>query len=91
MKTVRVFIASPGDVSEERDIASLVVGELNRIFANPFGVDLDAIRWETHAWPDIGHDAQDVINKQIRRVRHTRRCDVASVRVAHEACEVRHG
>lgn len=65
MKTVRVFIASPGDVSEERDIASLVVGELNRIFANPFGVDLDAIRWETHAWPDIRRDAQDVINKQI--------------------------
>lgn len=66
MTTIRVFIASPGDVAEERDIATLVVGELNRIFGNPFRVDLDAVRWETHAWPDIGEDAQDVINEQIR-------------------------
>ena len=65
VKTVRVFIASPGDVAGERDITSLVVGELNRIFENPFGVGLSAIRWETHAWPDIGDDAQDVVNKQI--------------------------
>jgi hypothetical protein len=65
VNTVRVFIASPSDVAEERDITSLVVGEINRIFGNPFGVDLDAIRWETHAWPDVGEDAQDVINKQI--------------------------
>ena len=65
MKTIRVFIASPGDVAEERDLTSLVVGELNRIFGNPFGVDLEAVRWETHAWPDAGNDAQDVINKQI--------------------------
>jgi len=65
VKTVRIFIASPGDVAEERDIASLVVGELNRIFGNPFGVELDAVRWETHAWPGIGDDTQDVINKQI--------------------------
>lgn len=65
MKTIRVFIASPGDVAEERDITSLVVGELRRIFGNPFAVDLEAVRWETHAWPDIGDDAQDVINNQI--------------------------
>lgn len=48
-------------------LASLVVGELNRIFGNPFGVDLQAIRWETHAWPDVGDDARDVINGQIGR------------------------
>lgn len=65
VKAVRVFIASPGDVAEERDVTSLVVGELNRIFKNPFGVGLDAVRWETHAWPDVGDDPQDVINKQI--------------------------
>ena len=65
VKTIRVFIASPGDVGEERDIASLVVGELNRIFGNPFGVELSAIRWETHAWPGVGEDAQDAISTQI--------------------------
>lgn len=65
MKTVRVFIASPSDVADERDITSLVVGEINRMFGNPFGLTLDAVRWETHAWPGVGEDAQDVINKQI--------------------------
>jgi hypothetical protein len=28
-------------------------------------VDLIALRWETHALPDVGDEAQDVINKQI--------------------------
>lgn len=63
---MRVFIASPGDVADERDITSHVVAESNRIFGNPFGVQLEPVRWETHAWPDVGDDAQNVINKQIR-------------------------
>ena len=52
MKNIRIFIASPGDVAEERDIASIVVAEINRIFGETFGVNLDAVRWETHAWPE---------------------------------------
>lgn len=62
---MRVFIVSPGDVSEERDIASYIVSEVNRMFGNPLDIQLESIRWETHTWPDVGEDAQDVINKQI--------------------------
>lgn len=62
---LRIFIGSPGDVAEERDIVSLVVGELRRVFENILPVQLEAIRWETHAWPDVGEDAQDVINREI--------------------------
>lgn len=62
---VRVFIASPGDVSEERDIVSLVVVELRRVFEELLPFSLDAVRWETHACPDVGEDAQDVINREI--------------------------
>lgn len=62
---LRIFIASPGDVIEERDIASLVVSEIRRMFEPLLPVQLEAIRWETHAWPDVGEDAQDVINKEI--------------------------
>jgi hypothetical protein len=65
MTQIRVFVASPGDVSEERDIASHVVGEINRVFGSSFGVQLEAVRWETHASPDVGSDAQDVINRQV--------------------------
>lgn len=62
---LRIFIASPGDVAEERDIVSLVVSELSRMFEDLLPYQLDAVRWETHAWPDIGDDAQDVINREI--------------------------
>jgi len=65
MRDIRVFIASPGDVSDEREIASHVVGEISRIFGTPFDIHVEAARWETHAWPDIGQDGQDVINRQI--------------------------
>lgn len=72
MKRLRIFIASPSDVSEERDIVSnVVIPEVRRIFGNNqlWGnkqqIELEAVRWETHTWPDVGEDAQDVINKEI--------------------------
>ena len=65
MQPIRVFIASPKEMNKERNITSLVIGEINRTLGITLGVDIEMIRWETHAWPDIGDDAQDVINKQI--------------------------
>ncbi len=62
---LKIFVASPGDVSEERDIVSVVVQELRRTIGDIRGVELEVVRWETHAWPDVGEDAQDVINTQI--------------------------
>ena len=62
---LRIFIASPGDVVQERDIVSVVVEEIRRTIGDIRNVELETIRWETHAWPDIGEDAQDVINEQI--------------------------
>lgn len=65
MKRLRVFVASPSDVAEERDVVSVVVAELRRILPQIRPVELEVIRWETHGWPDVGADAQDVINKEI--------------------------
>lgn len=65
MKKFNVFVASPGDVVEERDIVSMVVEEISRTIGDILQVHLQTIKWETHAWPDIGEDAQDVINKEI--------------------------
>lgn len=62
---LKIFVASPGDVSEERDIVSVVVQELRRTIGDIRDVDLESIRWETHSWPDVGEDTQDVINNQI--------------------------
>ena len=72
MIRLRVFIASPHDVLEEREVLSgIVIPELRRIFGSPpfFSeddqIELESVRWETHTWPDVGQDAQDVINNQL--------------------------
>lgn len=60
-----VFIASPGDVSEERGILEDTVRDLNLEWSKKLNIRLEPIMWETSAYPDLGTDAQDVINKQI--------------------------
>lgn len=65
MKKLRIFVGSPGDVQDERQIVALVVEELRRIVNVVQDVELEAVRWETHAWPDVGEDAQDVINREL--------------------------
>lgn len=60
-----VFLASPGDVSEERGRVEEVFGEWNRTWSRNLGVRLELIRWEEDAYPGVGIDAQDVINSQI--------------------------
>lgn len=66
-RKVRIFVASPGDVQAERDGLSKVVSELNltiSAIAPEKGIVLELIRYETHAHPGLGEDAQDVINRQ---------------------------
>jgi hypothetical protein len=65
VQLLRVFLASPSDVAEERDAAADVVSELNRTVASVRGLHLELVRWETHAAPGLGDDAQAVINEQV--------------------------
>lgn len=65
MKIIKVFVASPGDIQEERDAVDLVVNDLNSTIGDLLDIHLTTIKWETHAWPDVGADAQEVINKEI--------------------------
>lgn len=60
-----VFVASPGDVVEERAALEEVVRELNITWSKTLGLRLELIRWETNVYPDFGKDAQDVVNRQI--------------------------
>ncbi|CAA9363282.1 MAG: hypothetical protein AVDCRST_MAG68-4637 [uncultured Gemmatimonadetes bacterium] len=61
----RLFVASPSDVAEERSIVDEVVNEMNLTWSKHFRVRVETVRWETHAFPAIGEDAQSVINRQI--------------------------
>lgn len=60
-----VFVASPSDVDDERTRLEEVIEELNVTWSRDLGVRLDLVRWETHAYPGIGDDAQAVINEQM--------------------------
>ncbi len=62
---LKIFVASPGDVQEERDRLKTVIDELNPGIAGDKGLVLELVRWETHAWPTMGEDAQDMINLEI--------------------------
>lgn len=52
---IRVFISSPGDVSDERNRSEMVIGKLNLIY-NKQGRDfrLVPLRWEESAYPTMG-------------------------------------
>jgi hypothetical protein len=62
---IRVMIASPGDVANERRIAKEVIDEWNAIHSADRATVLLPVMWETHASPAMGDRAQSIINEQI--------------------------
>lgn len=65
MKNIRIFLASPGDVLDERQIVSEAIEDLQLTIGKTRNVHLELVKWETHAYPDIADYSQDVINNQI--------------------------
>ena len=61
----RVFIASPSDVTDEREIVTKVIDDWNAINSVKNSIVLLPIRWETHSYPQTGLHPQKIINKQI--------------------------
>ena len=62
---LRIFVASPSNLLDERNRLDDVVNEVNSVVTKKTGVRLDLLRYEKEASPDFGEDAQDVINRQI--------------------------
>jgi hypothetical protein len=65
-QTWRVFVASPGDVIEERSRMPKVVDSLNKTLGQLFSVNVELWRWETEATPAIG-EPQALINVDLDR------------------------
>ena len=64
--TLRVLIASPSDLTEERLAATDVVNEWNSQHAAAEGTVLLPVKWETHAVPTTGvKRPQEAINRQL--------------------------
>jgi len=60
-----VMIASPSDVTTERDIAREVIHEWNAVHSFDRKIVLQPIAWETDSAPSMDARPQAVINKQI--------------------------
>jgi hypothetical protein len=66
IKTVlRVLVASPGDVADERELAERTIVEVNRVLGPDSPVLLQSILAEKDILPGIGSDPQAVINDQL--------------------------
>ena len=66
----RVFIASPGDVKELREIACEVIAKWNHMHSHSKKIVLLPVRWETHATPEMGKHPQKFVNDVLKS------CDV---------------
>ncbi|MGI9492448.1 MAG: NACHT domain-containing protein [Geminicoccaceae bacterium] len=60
----RVFIASPSDVSAERQAVQEVIEDVNRLIGREKGVHLEPYLWEIDALPSLARP-QDVINPEL--------------------------
>jgi uncharacterized protein YjbI with pentapeptide repeats len=65
VEQISIFLATPGDVPDERNYVEEVVAELNRTIAKTQGMSLRVFRWEEDIYPGYGEDAQAVINAQV--------------------------
>jgi hypothetical protein len=56
-RVLKVFVASPSDVIEERNALAKLIGDINDVLvylAPEKQLRLELVRCETHAYPDIG-------------------------------------
>ena len=62
---ITILVASPDDVTEERDRLESIINDINSSHARRTGIRLELLRWERDVSPASGGDPQTVINSQI--------------------------
>ena len=60
----KVFLASPGDVKEEREEVKKVIGLFNQMNSKN-GINLELVCWEDNTSPAFGNYPQEVVSSQI--------------------------
>ena len=61
-KIVRVFLASPSDVENERNEVMKIANEMNKITSAQFGIIFQIVNWESMN-PGMGRP-QQIVNRQ---------------------------
>jgi hypothetical protein len=62
-RLIKVFIASPGDLGQERQSARDVVDEINNTLGRTFEIEIDLLGWE-ETLPGVGRP-QAIINRDV--------------------------
>ncbi len=62
---ISVFLASPSDVADERQMAQAAIDTLNQTLGKERNIRIESKMWEKDTYPSIGSYPQEVINKQI--------------------------
>lgn len=65
VEVYEVFISSPSDVSDERDVVQEAIEQINQLRGDKEGFRLDPLRWEKNVSSQIGGEPQSIINDQI--------------------------
>lgn len=68
---IPIMIASPGDVTDEREAVRQIIHDWNDVNSENAKVILVAVGWETHSSPELGSRPQELINTRILN-----RCDL---------------
>ncbi len=66
-RVIRVFVSSPGDVTQERELLDEVAAALNESEGPAHGVTIELFKWEDDVVPQIGPKPQQVVDAQTPR------------------------
>lgn len=62
---ITIFVSSPGDVAEERDLMDEIIHNYNQFIGRPKSIILQTIRWEKTVIPQVGaDDPQAIVDQQ---------------------------
>ena len=64
-RVIKVMIASPSDVSQERRVVRQAIEMWNAVHSEDRRIVLMPVSWETHSSPETGEHPQAIINKQV--------------------------
>ena len=62
---VKLMIASPSDITTERQMIRDIIHEWNSVHSEDKNVVLMPVGWDTHAKPEMGDRPQELLNRQI--------------------------
>ena len=65
IQLIKVFLASPGDVSQEGELIRETLEQVNRTLGEKEGIQFKIVNWKTDSFPAYGNDGQALLNNQI--------------------------